>query len=272
MAGEAKTSAFMLSEATVMIGPQTDLFKLNPTNNSIGLVKNFNIMAEPTYTDLSQGTRNHLVYSVLTDNKVKATMEVFEYTGTNLAYGLGLDGSSISTITSTLVTSTLITGDGTIASVVVTAATDVHTSYPAGAWVYLLNQNTDQLHLTRVATGGATYSTGTLTVPLVDPVPVGLTFPVGASFSLINQVPVGQKINQPFFSSKIVGIMPNGEPLVVLIPKIRIIKGFSVMFANGGQNQYGNLPFEFQPYELVTTDPNYALYAGKGFASVLTRQ
>ena len=44
MAGEAKTDSFMLGAATVMIGAMADLYDLNPTDHSIGLVKNFSTL------------------------------------------------------------------------------------------------------------------------------------------------------------------------------------------------------------------------------------
>ena len=77
MAGEAKTNAFMLGTATVMLGAQADLFDLNPTEHSIGLVKNFNLQVDQTYTELTQGVQNQIVFSVRTGNKVMNTMEAY---------------------------------------------------------------------------------------------------------------------------------------------------------------------------------------------------
>ncbi len=48
-AGEAATKEFMLANATVMVGLQVDLYKLTVSPPSIGLVKEFQITAEPFY-------------------------------------------------------------------------------------------------------------------------------------------------------------------------------------------------------------------------------
>ena len=74
MAGLAKTDAFMLGDATVMIGAMADLLTLNTVEHSIGLVKEFMVKSEPGYTELTQGVKNTVVASVMTSNKVSATM------------------------------------------------------------------------------------------------------------------------------------------------------------------------------------------------------
>lgn len=95
MAGNAKTTAFNIGTATVMIGPMEDVENLNPREHSIGLVKNFNVSATDNYTDLTQGIQNDIVWSEKTGSDVTATMEVYEYTPKNLAYALGLKGEKM---------------------------------------------------------------------------------------------------------------------------------------------------------------------------------
>ena len=95
MAGEARTNAFSLAAATVMLGTQSELFNLEPDQNSIGLVKNFTATASPTFTNLTQGVEGNIVASVMTNNVVKATCEAYEYTARNIAYALSLDGGSL---------------------------------------------------------------------------------------------------------------------------------------------------------------------------------
>lgn len=89
MAGEAKTTAFNIGTATVMIGPMEDVEKLNPKEHSIGLVKNFTTSSTDQYTDLTQGIQNDIVWSEKTGSDTTTSMEVYEYTAKNLAYGLG---------------------------------------------------------------------------------------------------------------------------------------------------------------------------------------
>lgn len=95
-AGSAKSEAFNLGTATVMIGPKEEVLDLTPEKHSIGLVKNFTFSSSDQYTDLTQGVRNTVVYSVKTGSEVTASMEVYEYTSKNLAYSLGLEGYDLS--------------------------------------------------------------------------------------------------------------------------------------------------------------------------------
>ena len=64
MAGFAKTKNFMLSTATVMIGPMADLHKLNPDEHSAGLVKNFQMTADPPFVGLGHGIKHNVVVHV----------------------------------------------------------------------------------------------------------------------------------------------------------------------------------------------------------------
>lgn len=95
MAGEAKTTAFNIGTATVMIGPTEDVEKLNPKDHSIGLVKNFTTSSTDQYTDLTQGIQNDIVWSEKTGSDTTTTMEVYEYTSKNLAYALGLSATKM---------------------------------------------------------------------------------------------------------------------------------------------------------------------------------
>lgn len=269
MAGEAKTNAFLLSTASVMIGPQSALWNLNETAHGIGLVKNFMIDASPTYTELTQGIKNNIVFSVLTNNPIKATMEVFEFTSKNLAYGLGLDGSALAAI------STTDTLNASCSAASVTAVmhtmTDNSAAYPVGAWVALQPAIGNALvHTTKITAAVYDGSGHTLTLTLRDAVPAGVNYVSGDKVSVFNRINVGSKADQPFLSAKIVGIMPDGnQAVVVMIPKLRVVKGFTLAFHS---DAFQNLPFEFTPYELVSTDANYADFADLGPAAVFSRQ
>lgn len=94
-AGTARSEAFNLGAATVMIGPKDQVFDFTPEKNSIGLVKNFTFSSSDTYLDLTQGIRNTVVYSVKTGSELTCSMEVYEYTAKNLKYSLGLEGFDI---------------------------------------------------------------------------------------------------------------------------------------------------------------------------------
>lgn len=251
MPGIAVTDSFMLGDATVMVGDMADLFAMSPANHSIGLVKNFSIVAEPVYTELTQGVKNTLVYSVLTSNPVRATMEVYEYSAKNLNYALGLDGTDVAKKTVASTVGTAITGDGIATSVVL--ATGGGAGFTVGDYITIAADTQDKVYVRKVTAK----SIDTLTVNV--PFAIGQSAAVGSSVKVVNVIGVGKKDDQPFLSATVVGKLANGENVAILIPKIRITKGFTLGFRNDG---FGNMPFEFQVYDLLTTDTYFSEFNG----------
>ena len=268
MAGEAKTSAFVLSSATVMIGAEADVLEFQPATHSIGLVKNFVLSADITYSELTQGTKNTIVFSVATQVQTRATMEVYEFTSKNVTYGLGLEGASIASVSTTHTLKTEIIGNDSIVAAVIN--TDVTATYPAGTWITIqgaTGATADQVHLAKVASSA--FDTPDTTLTLTGyPIPTGTTFAVGSIISKVNQINVGSKDEQPFLAAKVVGILPqDNKPIVLIIPKLRISKGFSLAFRT---DNFGNMPYEFTPYDLVAADPHYSKWGGLGQAFIYT--
>lgn len=245
MAGEAKTSAFMLGTATVMIGAQSELFSLAPDTHAIGLVKNFTMTAEPGYTDLTQGVKNQIVYSVMTSNTVRAQMEVYEYTSKNIAYALGLNGGALAAATAV---TTLSSG---IAALATTAVVTSAAGLAVGDYIQIQEGTDDKTFFRKITA----IVTNTLTLNAAIPVAIAN----GSAVRKVNAVDIGSKTDQPFLSAKIVGSLADGTEIGILIPKIRITNGFTLGFVT---DNYGNLPFEFTVYDLVATDPNYADFSG----------
>ena len=88
----------------------------------------------------------------------------------------------------------------------------------------------------------------------------GNDFPTGSLIQRVNMVTVGSTDAQPFLACKVVGLLPEkNEPVGLLLPKVRIMRGFTLAFST---ENFGNMPFQFQPYELVTTDSFYSQFAG----------
>lgn len=245
MAGEAKTNSFMLGSATVMIGPQADLFTLAPSTHAIGLVKNFTVSNEPQYTDLTQGVKNTIVYSVMTGNRVRAQMEVYEYTSKNIAYALGLNGASMAAITASTNTTAATLAAAT--SVTVTSATGL----TVGTWISIQEGTDDKIFYRRITA----VATNSLTLNAALPVALAS----GAVVQKVNVIDVGSTVDQPFLSAKIVGSLADGTEVGLLIPKIRITAGFTLGFTT---DNFGNLPMEFSCYDLTSEDPNYADFSG----------
>jgi hypothetical protein len=251
MAGTAKTTNFMLGSATVMIGQQADLFKLTPALHSIGLVKNFTLTGEPNYIELTQGVQNTVVDSQINANAIRATMEAYEYTAANISYGLGLDGSVVAPFTTVGSVATQVVGDNTV--VVVSVGTGEGTPFVAGNTV-AIEINTDDGVLIRKI---VSKSSDALTLDYA--IPTGTTIPVGAKVRKMNVVDIGAKVSQPYLAAQVTGVLGNGDRITLLIPKLRIVRGFSLAFTT---QDYGNMPIEFTAYDLVSTDTYFSYFGG----------
>lgn len=248
MPGLAKTNDFMLGTATVMIGPAAELHDLNPAEHSVGLVKNFTITSEPSYTELSQGVKNTIVHSIMTANPVRATMEVYEYTARNLAYSLGLESAeAMAPLTvATTVNGAVNGGSPTAMTFDVTSAAGL----TEGAYIMIELDQEDNFIIRKIV------DIATLVITVDQPLP---DIPDDAPVKLVNNIGIGSKDDQPFYAAKIAGKLANGDKVVILIPKLRIVKGFNMAFTT---DNYGNLPMEFTLYDLVNTDTFYAEFGG----------
>ena len=245
-AGLAITNDFLLSTASVMIGAPEDLFDLNPAEHAIGLVKNVTLSAEPSYTELQQGVKGSTVFSVLTANPVKASMEVFEYTAKNLSYALGLDATGVAPFTAETTVGTIVAASPAVSVLPVVSAT----GFLAGNTILIQRDGGDDFVIRKIV------SIASNNITVDAPLP---SLAVGAKVSKVNAVDIGSKADQPFLAAKIAGKLANGEPIVILIPKLRITKGFNMAFTS---DNYGNMPFEFTVYDLVSTDANFAYFGG----------
>lgn len=271
MAGEALTSSFLLGSATVMLGKMAQLWDLTPASNSIGLVKNFTINTTPTFLDLTQGSKGEIVYSAMVSNAVKATCEVFEYTSQNIAYGLGLDGSTFVPQVSFLLSSDAVGGSTTATF---SNPTNVSAYLPINAWIALQDGTSDHVHYALLTVATSVTGTGPYlhTVTFANQgLKTGNNFLVasGSTISIVNRMDLGSPEDQLYYSAKIVTILPEADqPIGILLPKVRIIKGFSAMFAT---DHYGMMPFELQPLSLIPSDIFYATFQGKGSGMLMAK-
>lgn len=98
-------------------------------------------------------------------------------------------------------------------------------------------------------------------------IPQGFNFSVGDRVHKTNLIPVGSFESQPMLAAKVIGILPEQkQPITVIIPKMRITNGFNLSFQT---DQYGNMPYEFTPYEQVPGDPLYDEFGNQGIAFIL---
>lgn len=238
--GTAKTTDFMLSTAEVRIGDVGELFNLT-SDNSIGLVKNVAITGEMESQDLGQGVQNRTIFSVITSATLNVATEVYEYTAQNLAYGLGLASSTVATKVTTT-TDAAVTGDDSVVAISV----DSETGITAGDYVLIETSKGIMANLV------ASVALGEITV--THAVPTGVTIASGASVVKASTLDLGNP-EDIFYSCAIVGKLANGSNVVFYFPKVKIMRGFNVQF---GTSDYGNMPFEIQPYSLVAADADYA--------------
>lgn len=264
MAGNAKTSKFMLSTATVMIGPMADLHRLEPQKHSIGLVKNFQFTGEPQMTELTQGIKNAVVMSVKTSEGLRTSCEVYEFTPQNLAYASGLDGSQTKfEIAQEL---SALSAEAAPEGTDLTLATDLTDPLVAGDYLFVQKGQDDYVHIVKVAS----YDDITSTVTIVAgfEIPAGMTFPIGSRVGKLVRVDVGGNTAQPEFACKVVGLLPkDNSPFTILFPKVKITRGLGVSFA---ADNFTNMPFEMTPYQQVMNDPFYDEY-GDGQAILFAR-
>lgn len=254
MAGEAKTTDFMLGTASVMFGPLDKVFDLQPDVHGVGLVKNVTVTSEPSYTELTQGVKNSLVYSVMTGNPVRAQMEVYEYTAQNLNYAAGLDGSAI----------TFTAAASTLANAVIATDPDIDVAagdgakFTVGDWIAIQDGASDKIYVRKVTA----IALDVLTLHLALPNAIA----AGATVKKSQIIDIGSKANQPFLGCKIVGTLADGDSIGLIFPKVRITRGFNVAFTS---DNFGNMPFELQMYDLVATDALYSEFQNRlGFAVI----
>jgi hypothetical protein len=175
-------------------------------------------------------------------------MEAYEYTAKNLAYALGVEGADLvieNTVTTTLSVAVDGGSPGSDDFTVVSA-----TGITVGKFVMLKADNEDDFIVRRVT------NVAGMVITVDRPLP---DLPSGTVVKVVNKIDIGSKDDQPFYAAKIAGKLANGDEIVILIPKMRIVRGFNLAFTT---DDFGNLPIEFTVYDLVSTDIFYTAFDG----------
>jgi len=248
MAGEAKSIDFLVGTATIMLGAQADLRDFRPESHSIGLVKNVKLMAEASYIELTQGIRNSVVHSIKTGEPVRASCEVYEFNAANWTYALGFSGYNVVNTEFETTVTTLVPSSSTGLDTFDVVAT---TGYTVGDYVMVQVGYDDTVIPRKIV--AKTTSTVQFDAPIKN-----VAVPVGAKIRRCLVVSVGRKSEQPFLAAKIVGTMADNREIAIEIPKLRITKGFDIVFQT---SDYANMAFEFTVYDQVpTVDPQYTRF------------
>lgn len=256
--GLANTNRFMLGAATLLIGPQADLFNLTAASHSVGLIKNFTLTTEPSFVELTQGVKNTVVYSVMNGHAARVAAEMYEFTVKNLAYVAQMNGAALTPATNieTTLSAGVTASSGSPATTFdVTSAT----GFAVGDWVLIQSPTNEADSVVRKISA---ISTNTITTnPNIQ-----RNLASGSIVRRVNFVEIGTKTEQPFFSAMVLGQLANGEEIALALPKVRITNGLNLAFQT---NDYGNFPLELAIYDLVSTDPHYSQF-GSTPAAILT--
>lgn len=263
MLGSAKTDNFMLGTAGVMLGRQEDLFNLTE-KHALGLVKNVTVKTTPGFVELRQGIKNTLAYSMMNSNAVSITAEMYEYTVSNLAYSLSLDGSkfapqSAATTLGAIYVAPVAAAPGLpIAMGLAEIELLAVLGFAAGNDILIHTGIQDNVMLRKIVSLDVPTKTATLNFGL----PLALA--VGAKIEKVNILAVGSAESAPFMACKIVGTLANGDTVPMLFPKVRVKSGLTMAFKTDAMD---HIPFELEIYDLLESDPNYAMFAALGNAS-----
>lgn len=253
MAGDAKTTNFMLGVAEVMIGPRSKMHELNPQEHGLGLVKNFNAEATKENTDLGQGVQNVTIFTRTTGVTSRASCEVYEYTAKNLAYALSLEGSQFQPITGTVRKLTAASVNNADKTHNLTSDSPVDAqALVIGGHVTLREPSNNNITLAKIIQ---------VTPQLIVEVDVGTKiFPQGTEVQSCHVLAVGSSAEAEEYAAKITGQLADGTWVTLLYPRIRITSGLSMAFQT---DNYGNMPFEFTPMRLVAGDKYFEEMQGR---------
>lgn len=266
MPGEARTSEFLLSTATVMVGPRAKVFELTPELHSIGLVKNVQVSSDIGFVELGQGVQNQVVASVNNSVSTKISAEVYEYTARNMAYGAGIDasGADFDPILTQYALTTAIAAGAQTKIPMASGGVD----FSAGDFVVMQDTNIpDRVFVGKVesiAVNELTLAAGyTLTSDNT-----GWAVATTVIYRVHN-IQVGSVRKQERYGVKMVGLLPeSGEPVTLIFPKVAITKGIGMSFQT---ENFSNMPFELSPYSVLPSEPFYSDFGSMKTWSMLRR-
>lgn len=251
-----KNNAFLLGEATLMLAPYSDatsVFDLTPALHSLGMVRNVSVSEESDKIELRKGIQQLLVDSKKSNVRVSLAAEIFEFNAQNMLYSLSRAATAVLPKRGKLKTAvagaaaTFVVNTDPIPGESATGLT-VAADIPVGATLVIQSTGSDTDYILPVkVTATTTMVTGDFTVTAA--VPAGMSFPIGSSVWVVNEIPIGSVDEQDFFKVKVVGTLSNNrKPMAVILPKVKIMKGFNLNFDEGN---YTSMPFEFDPYFLT---------------------
>lgn len=254
---DVKEPKFVIGNATVMMAPYSEnVFGLNPDDHSVGMVKAVTIEQAADQIALRNGIQQITVDSQKSNVNLTTTFEGYEFSARNMMYALGVQGAIVKRLRGKL-TAAVLAGGLTLSveSFPVpgdpTSLIDAISDLPVGArlLVQKANQpdNVIPLTITAVTTGAGPY-----VVTFGTSKPTTVTFAAGDIVWVVNEIDAGATKQDEYFCVKIVGTLSaNQEPIVVVMPKVRVSRGFNLSFS---ETDYSNLPFELTPFIMAKSE------------------
>jgi len=264
---DVKNPKFVIGNATVMLAPYSeDVFSLNPDEHSVGMVKAVTLEQQADQIMLKNGIQQLTVDTQKSNVNFTSTFEGYEFDARNLTYALGIAGSVVKRLRGRLTADAA--ADATTLTVesypvandpdsVIDAVGDI----PEGATILLQNpENPDEVYPVSVTAAtvdaAPNYTVTTTAIPVAAP--------TGWTVWVVNELETGSFEQDDYFCAKIVGkLSANDEPIVVVIPKLKVTRGFNLSFS---ETDYSNMPFELSPIVMtkaeadakVITNPMYS--------------
>lgn len=252
---DVKNPKFVIGNATVMIAPYSaNAFELNPDDHSVGMVKAVTMEQQSDQITLKNGIQQLTVDTQRSNVNMMTTFEGYEFSAQNLVNALGLDGTVVKRLRGkTTVAASATDTEITIESYPIAgdseSAIDAIGDVPNGATILIQNPDQPDEVYPLTVTDDTVDNTGTYTVT-TEALPVDVA--VGWTVWVVNAVDAGSFDQDDYFCAKIVGkLSANDEPIMVIIPKMKITRGFNVSFS---ETDYSNLPFEFSPIVMTKSE------------------
>lgn len=239
--GMNNSDAFMLGASTLMLGAMDDLYSLNPTDNSIGGVKNVTLELQTTSVDLTLGFPATIADTAVTEASLTGSCEAYEYTAKNLMYACGLDASSETEASG----STTLSADASSAdtSISLTSADSVS----VGSGLVIVDPD-DATNLICCTVTALSDTTATINPELPQDLASGAV--VYVADALLLGAPQLDNL-----AMKIVGEARDGSKVAIYMPKVNITQGFNLSFST---EQHGNLPLQFKARTPASSDTYYS--------------
>lgn len=267
---DVQKDKFVIGNATVMLAPITeDVFTLVPDTHSVGMVKSVSMEEQSDQIALRNGIRQLTVDTVKSNVNMLITFEGYEFDAKNLTYALGMTGATVQRLRGSLDTAVVAT-DTSLSLVSdplpndANSLIDANSDIPDGATLVIQRADEpDYVYVTKAT--AATTGVGPFVVT-VDAIPAGISFSIGDYVWVVNEIEAGSFDDDEFFCAKIVGYLSsNQEPITVIIPKLKITRGFNLSFS---ETDYSNLPFELSPIVMSKSEATGKLV---GFENTLAR-